>query len=212
MYVIVIGCGRVGSNLANFLATEGHDVVVIDKDSRSFRRLGSTFNGLTVEGVGFDEETLKNAGVEKADALAAVTDLDNTNLMIAEVATRIFNVPRVVARLYNPERERTYQKLDISYVCGTILVAEKILDKIVEGYARHVSISMDTEVIEFKISDMLEGKKVEEIEMPGEFQVVAVTREGGSTIPTGGFVLAQGDIIVGVVKRRIIPKIEKFMV
>lgn len=212
MYVIVIGCGRVGSNLANFLATEGHDVVVIDKDSRSFRRLGSTFNGLTVEGVGFDEETLKNAGVGKADALAAVTDLDNTNLMIAEVATRIFNVPRVVARLYNPERERTYQKLDISYVCGTILVAEKILDKIVEGYARHVSISMDTEVIEFKISDMLEGKKVEEIEMPGEFQVVAVTREGGSTIPTGGFVLTQGDIIVGVVKRRIIPKIEKFMV
>lgn len=212
MYIIVVGCGRVGSNLANFLAAEGHDVVVIDKDSRAFRRLGSTFNGLTVEGVGFDEEVLKAAGIEKADALAVVTDLDNTNMMIAEVATKIFNVPRVVARLYNPEREKTYQRLGLNYVCGTILVAEKILDKMVEGYVRHVSISLDTEIIEFKAGSQLDGKRVQEVEITGEFHIVAIVREGESTIPTKEFVLAKNDMIVGVVKREILPKIEKLMV
>ncbi len=212
MYIIVVGCGRVGSNLANFLAAEGHDVVVIDKDSRAFRRLGSTFNGLTIEGVGFDEEVLKAAGIEKADALAVVTDLDNTNMMIAEVATKIFNVPRVVARLYNPEREKTYQRLGLNYVCGTILVAEKILDKMVEGYVRHVSISLDTEIIEFKAGSQLDGKRVQEVEITGEFHIVAVVREGESTIPTKEFVLAENDMIVGVVKREILPKIEKLMV
>lgn len=211
MYVIVVGCGRVGSRLAEFLAVEGHDVVIVDKEPRAFRRLGSTFNGLTVQGAGFDEDVLREAGVERADALAAVTDLDNTNMMIAEVARKIFNVPRVVARLYNPERERTYQKLALDYVCGTILVAEKILDKMVKGYVRHVSISMDTEIIEFKVGEAVDGRLVSEVEIPGEFKVVAVVREGLSNIPPQDFVLAAGDIVVGVVRRSASPKIEKLM-
>lgn len=131
MYVIVVGCGRVGSQLATFLSEEGHDVAIIDKTADAFRRLGSTFNGLTVQGLGFDQDTLRDAGVEKADVFAAVTDLDNTNMMAVEVATKIFSVPRAIARLYNPTRSLTYEKLGLEYVCGTVMLAEKMLETII---------------------------------------------------------------------------------
>ena len=109
MYVIVVGCGRVGSQLATFLSEEGHDVAIIDKTADAFRRLGSTFNGLTVQGLGFDQDTLREAGVEKADVFAAVTDLDNTNMMAVEVATKIFSVPRAIARLRSEEHTSELQ-------------------------------------------------------------------------------------------------------
>ncbi len=133
MNVVVVGCGRVGSQLATMLSIEGHNVTVIDKSDDAFRRLGGTFNGVTIVGLGFDEEILEEAGIRDADAFAAVTNLDNTNLMAAEVARKIFEVPHVVARLYNPARERTYQQLGLDYVCGTTLVAEVLVDKISVG-------------------------------------------------------------------------------
>ncbi len=211
MYIIVVGCGRVGSHLAQYLSTEGHNVVVVDKNPRSFRRLGSTFNGLTIEGMGFDEDVLKKAGIERTDALAAVTDFDNTNMMIAEMATKLFDVPRAIARLYNPERERTYQQLGLSYVCGTVLTAEKILDKIVGGYARHVSVGGDTEIIEFEAGKFLNNKRVEEIEIPDELKISAIVRGGESIIPLGSFTIKESDHILCAVKRYALPKIEKFI-
>ena len=102
MYIIVIGCGRVGAQLASFLSGEGHDVVVIDTNPKAFRRLGAVFNGKTFVGVGFDIELLKKAGAEKADAVAVVTDLDNTNIMVAQVAKKIFNISKVITRLVSP--------------------------------------------------------------------------------------------------------------
>jgi len=134
MNIVVVGCGRVGSQLATMLSVEGHNVVVIDRDENAFRRLGGTFNGVTIKGLGFDEEVLEEAGIREADALAAVTDLDNTNLMTVEVARKIFGVPHAVARLYNPGRERTYQLLDLDYVCGTTIVAESMMEKIKAGH------------------------------------------------------------------------------
>jgi len=210
LYIIVVGCGRVGSHLAQHLSAEGHNVVVIDKNPRSFRRLGSTFNGLTVEGVGFDEDVLKKAGIEETDALAAVTDLDNTNMMVAEMATKLFDVPRAIARLYNPERERTYQQLGLEYVCGTVLTAEKILDKIVEGYVRHASVGGDTEIIEFKAGKSLDNKSVEEIEVPDELKVATITRRGEGIIPVGSFLIKENDYVVCAIKRYALSKIEKF--
>jgi len=206
-----VGCGRVGSILAKYLAVEGHNVVVVDKDSRSFRRLGSTFNGLTIEGFGFDEEVLKQAGIEKADALAAVTDLDNTNMMIAEMTTKLFDVPRVITRLYNPEKEKTYQQLGLNYVCGTVLTAEKILDKIVEDYVRHVSVGADAEIIEFEASKILDSKRIEEMEISDEIKVSAIVRRGESIIPEAGFQIKENDLIICVVKRYALPKLKKFM-
>ena len=136
--VIVVGCGRVGSQLANMLSDNGNNVCVIDKNVNAFANLGRNFNGSTVQGVGFDEETLVKAGVEDCDVMAAVTQFDNTNLMCAEVGSRLFGVPHVIARLYNPDHERAYMQLGIDYVCGTSLVAEDVFSKVVSGHGAHL--------------------------------------------------------------------------
>lgn len=124
MHVIIVGCGRVGSQLALALSSEGHDVVIIDKNPEAFSRLGPDFNGITITGIGFDPEILKRAGVERAQALVAVTNGDNSNIMISQVAKKIFKVPRVVTRLYDPERAQIYKKrFGLETFCSTILNA-----------------------------------------------------------------------------------------
>jgi trk system potassium uptake protein TrkA len=122
MYVIIVGCGRVGSELAKLLSNEGHNVVVIDKNHSSFDRLGGTFNGLTFVGNGFDLGLLRQAGIEKADAFCAVTNGDNTNLISAQVAKKIFNVPKVIARVYDPQRAHIYTALGLDIISGTVLL------------------------------------------------------------------------------------------
>src|SRR5512136_174046 len=119
MKVIIVGCGRMGSELAGQLALDGHDVTVVDIDPQAFYRLGATFKGKTVEGVGFDRDVLVRAGVEHADALAAVTAGDNRNAIIARVARNVFHVPKVVARLYDPRRAEIYERLGLQTVSST---------------------------------------------------------------------------------------------
>lgn len=211
MNIVVVGCGRVGSQLATMLSVEGHNVVVIDRDESAFRRLGSTFNGVTIKGLGFDEEVLEQAGIREADAFAAVTNLDNTNLMAAEVARKIFGVKHVVARLYNPVRERTYQQLDLDYVCGTTLVAENLMEKIKAGHGHHLNSIDDIEVIEFKAGKSVEGKRVGDLEIERHFRVFAVRRSRTSHIPDAAMVLHEGDIIFGAVKDEVFPKVERLM-
>lgn len=211
MNIIVVGCGRVGSQLATMLSIEGHNVVVIDRDDEAFRRLGSTFNGVTLRGLGFDEEVLEQAGIREADAFAAVTNLDNTNLMAAEVARKIFGVPHVVARLYNPVRERTYQQLDLDYVCGTTLVAENLMEKIRAGHGHHLNTIDDIEVVEFRAGASVEGKRVADVEIERRFRVFAVTRGRASHVPDGAMVLHEGDILFASVKDEAFPKVERLM-
>jgi len=200
MNVIVVGCGRVGSQLATLLSVEGHNVVVIDRDTDAFKRLGTAFNGVTIKGLGFDEDVLEEAGTRAADAFAAVTNLDNTNLMAAEVARKLFEVPHVVARLYNPVRERTYQQLGLDYVCGTTLVAETLLDKLRSGHGHHVSQFGDIELVQFKASGAIEGKRVEEVEIVRKFRISAVARGEETFVPEPEAILHAGDIIVASVK------------
>src|SRR3972149_3016101 len=210
MHVIIVGCGRVGSQLADNVSFQGHDVVVIDKDQNAFRRLGTAFNGITIAGIGFDQEVLKKAGIEQANAFIAVTDLDNTNLMAAEVATKIFDVPQVIARLYNPEKERTYQELGIDYICGTVVLADEILDKLIPGHIRHLPLMRDMEIVEFKAGESILGKKLGEIELPGVFKIIGVVRDGDSYIPADDSLIEKKDIIVGVVKKDSLKLIQKF--
>jgi len=211
MNIIVVGCGRVGSQLATMLSVEGHNVVVIDKDEEAFRRLGGTFNGVTLVGLGFDEEVLDQAGVAEADAFAAVTNLDNTNLMAAEVARTIFGVRHVVARLYNPVRERTYQQLGLDYVCGTSLVAESLMEKIKSGHGHHLKHIDEIEIVEFRAGPEVEGKKVADVEIDHRFRIFCVRRSKASYIPDPGMVLHEGDIIFGAVKDDAFAKIERLM-
>ena len=211
MNIVVVGCGRVGSQLATMLSVEGHNVVVIDRDESAFRRLGGTFNGVTIVGLGFDEEVLEEAGIREADAFAATTDLDNTNLMAAEVARSIFGVKHVVARLYNPVRERTYQLLDLDYVCGTTLVAESLMEKIKSGHGHHLNSIDDIEVIEFRGGFAVEGKRVDEVEIERRFRIFTVIRGRVTHIPESEMILRQGDIIFAAVKDEVFPKVERFM-
>ena len=211
MHVIVVGCGRVGSQLANLLSTEGHDIVVIDKDPTAFRRLGSTFNGITISGFGYDEDILKEAGIERCDAFAAVTQFDNANMMAAEVASKLYGVPRVVARLYNPERERTFQQLGLDYVCGTTMVAQAMLVKITEGHGHHLTIRGDIEIIEFIANAKVEGKMVVDVQMPNEFRICLVTRQGQTFVPWRETILKDHDILLAVVRNTAYEKVKQFM-
>lgn len=211
MNAIVVGCGRVGSQLATMLSVEGHNVTVIDRDDSAFKRLGSTFNGVTIKGLGFDEDVLIEADIRSADVFAAVTDLDNTNLMAAEVARKIFAVPHVVARLYNPQRERTYQQLDMDYVCGTTLVAESLLEKIEAGHGHHVQTLGDVEVIEFRAGPGVTGKRVRDIEIEHQFRMAVLSRGNVTFIPLPDTMLQPGDVILGAVKEEGIARVEKYM-
>ncbi len=130
MYIIIAGCRKVGSNLAKMLSMENHDVVVIDQNAESFKSLGSGFNGITITGMPIDEDILRQAGAEHADALAAVTSDDNMNVMITQVARSIFNVPKVITRVYDPERDHVFRQMGIDTLCPTMLAVEQIRDRL----------------------------------------------------------------------------------
>ncbi|MDI7277848.1 MAG: TrkA family potassium uptake protein [Anaerolineae bacterium] len=128
MRVVVLGCGRVGSYLAKLLAAEGHQVAVIDRNSAAFKRLGADFAGRLVLGTGIDEDVLRRAGIEEAEAFVAVTNGDNTNVMAAQVARESFQVPRVICRIYDPLRAEIYRSLGIDTMCPTVLGATRIAE------------------------------------------------------------------------------------
>ena len=209
--VIVVGCGRVGSQLASLLSENGNNVCVIDRDPQAFRNLGRNFDGLTVRGVGFDEEVLNHAGAAECDVLAAVTQYDNTNLMVAEVASRLCGIPHVIARLYNPDHERAYMQLGIDYVCGTSLVAEEVFSKVVSGHGAHIDTFGEFEVLRFSLDlSSREGKRtirVGELERDHDIRIIAFERGDGSasSIPNKESVLYQGDSVLACVRHELIP-------
>ncbi len=125
-YTIIIGCGRLGANLANALSNEGENVLIMDENRDSFRRLASNFGGLSVVGDGTDLDMLREAQIRQASAVIAVTNDDNTNIMIAQIARDIFHVRRVIARLYDPERETVYQEFGIDTICPSVLSVKEI--------------------------------------------------------------------------------------
>lgn len=201
MYVIIVGCGRVGSELARLLSNEGHNVVIIDKNQVSFERLGGSFNGLTLVGNGFDLKLLRQAGIEKTDAFCAVTNGDNTNLISAQVAKKIFKVPKVIARVYDPQRAYIYGALGLDIISGTILFAAMLRDKIIESrFSSYLIETKELGVIEIEVKSELLGKGVEYVNMPGEFIVVAVRRLDEVIIPDAKTVLKAKDVLTGVVK------------
>jgi len=201
MHIIIAGCGRVGSELARLLSNEGHDVIIIDKNKSSFDRLRGTFNGVTLMGNGFDAELLKQAGIEKADAFCAVTNGDNTNLISAQVAKKIFNVPKVIARVYDPQRAHIYTALGMDVISGTILFAAMIRDKIIESrFSSYLIETKELGVIEIEVKDSLRGKMIRDVNIPREFIVAAIRRLNEVIIPEPDTILKAKDVLMGVVK------------
>lgn len=210
MYVIIVGCGRVGAELAQILQGEGHNVVIIDRDPEAFRRLGANFNGITLAGNGFDLDVLAEAGIEKADAFCAVTNGDNTNIMASQIARTIYRVPTVLARVYDPPRAAIYRDLGLHIISGTVLFAAMLRDKIVDP--RFTGFLIETGelgVLEIPPSAARTGKKVSELAVPGEFLVATVLRRGEAILPGPETVLEEGDKLMAVVKTAALPAIKK---
>ena len=130
MNVVIMGCGRVGAQLAALLDADGHSITVLDTDAYSFRRLPPDFNGTALIGNGLDQEILKRAGIEKADAFVAVTQGDNRNVMAAQIAKHIFNVPKVTCRIYDPLRRDLYQTLGLEAISPTTVFAQMLKEKL----------------------------------------------------------------------------------
>ena len=203
MNIIVVGCGRVGSHLATLLSDDGHNVSVVDRRADSFAARGHDFNGTTVKGVGFDEEVLIDAGVEDCDVVAAVTSNDNANLMVAEVARRIFGVRHVITRLYAPKREKTYTQLGIDFACGTTLVAEEIFAKIVANHGHHVETFGDYELIRFalRFDDKTATVTCGELERDYGARVVVYEHDDVTAMPKPDTVLHHGDVAIVCIDR-----------
>jgi len=205
MYVIVVGCGRVGGQLATLLSTEGHNVVVIDKDPAAFRRLGKAFNGVTLIGNGYELDVLRGAGVEKADVLCSLTNGDNTNIMTSQVAKKIFRVPRVIARVYDSARAHIYESLGLEVLSGTVLFAAMIRDKLIDRRLSGFVIETgELGILELDVPEALVGKTVAEVALADAFRVIIILRagEGGqkSLIPSQETRLERGDRVYGIVR------------
>lgn len=213
MRVVIAGCGRVGSDLALTLAEEGHDVSVIDSRPGVFDRLGSTFNGTTYEGLGYDVRVLKEAGIEFADAFVAATDSDNANAMAVQVAKRVFGVPKTIARLDDPAREDAYRALDVQFVPGAKLTSKVIHEQIVrEEFSYHVTFSGgDVEIVEMTIGPEGTGVSVAALEVSDALRVAAVYRRHRTLIPDPGFILAEGDLVVAAARSGARKKIRRFL-
>ena len=214
--VIVVGCGRVGSRLAGMLSDNGANVCVVDMKPDSFANLGRSFNGSTVQGIGYDEDTLIKAGIEDCDVVAAVTQSDNANLMVTEVASRLYGVPHVIARLYNHDHERAYMQLGIDYVCGTTLVAEEVFSKAIAGHGSHVDTFGDYEVLRFSIDLSWTERRaihVHEIERDHDIRIIVFERKDGSasSIPTRDSTLYHGDSVLACVRHDLIDDFSKYI-
>ncbi len=197
MRAIIAGCGRVGSQVAQALSLEGHNVVVIDRDPRSFERLGVSFNGETMAGMAFDEKMLREAGIEEADAFAAVTNYDNTNLMASEIAAGIFGVPRVIARVYNPDKELTYRAMGIDYICGSTIIAD-IFHRFVTagGMITHAEWPGGAKVVELEVGEGARRMDIEGLRAPGAARLMALVRGDKPVFFSRDTLILPGDRLV----------------
>ena len=192
-----MGCGRVGSTLAKDFQALGHSVAVIDQDREAFRRLGADFNGLTVAGMGFDRDTLLEAGIQRADAFAAVSNGDNSNILAARVARETYGVASVVARIYDPGRAEIYQRLGIPTVATVLWTTDQIMRRLIPQGSRSEwqDASGKVQLAEIALHRDWYGSPVSLIEQHTDARVAFVTRLGEGLIPNEHTVLQEGDVI-----------------
>lgn len=205
MHVVIGGCGRVGANLAHELVGAGHDVVVIDKDRRSFRRLGEDFPGRKLHGIVFDRDTLEEGGIRKSQAFIAVTSGDNSNIVAARTAHERYGVERVVARIYDPARAGIYERFGITTIASAQWTSEEILRSLLPAEER-VAASLgpghgDVVVVTLAVPHSVHAAPSSGLQSSGELVLVAVTREGRTTIPAPGALLEAGDRVHLAVQR-----------
>jgi len=197
VHVVILGCGRVGSLLADDLDALGHSVAVVDQDAKSFRKLRPDFSGITVKGVGFDRQTLENAGIERAHAFTAVSSGDNTNILAARVARETYGVENVVARIYDPRRAEVYQRLGIPTVATVSWTTTQIMRAL-------LPLGADTEytdptgtmaLAEVHVGPLWLGKRSRDLAEATGARIAFVTRYGAAFLPDDRTVVQDGDLV-----------------
>jgi trk system potassium uptake protein len=197
MKIIVVGCGRLGSDLAVRLADQGNDVSIIDHVPGAFSNLPSTFEGRMIEGEAMNESVLHRAGIEKADVLAAVTNVDALNAVVAHLAHTVYNVPNVVVRNYDPHCRALHEAFGLQVVSSTQWGSQRMEELIYHAEVRAVfsAGNGEVEVYEFIIPPTWNGRKMQDFVLPGQTSLVSLTRAGKATLPSPETVLSAGDII-----------------
>lgn len=197
MHVVIMGCGRVGAELAQALEQQGHTVAVVDQDPTAFRRLGSGFGGRRVTGVGFDQDTLREAGIEEAGAFAAVSSGDNSNIIAARVAREMFDIEHVAARIYDPKRAEVYQRLGIPTVATVRWTADQMLRRLLPSGAEPLwrDPSGGVQLAEVHTSSRWVGHRVSRLQEEAGVRVAFLTRVGEAMLPTSETVLQEGDLV-----------------
>lgn len=197
MRIIIIGCGRVGAGLAEVLSRRGHMLTVIDQNPTAFERLGRSFVGQTIIGIGFDRDVLFQAGIERTDGLATVTNSDEVNIVTARLASRMFGVPRVVARLCDPGKAEIYRRLGLQTISATTWGINRIAELLCYSELEPI-LSLgngEVDIVDAVVPPLLVGRTVNELTLPGEAHVVAISRRGKTFLPTLGTVFCGGDLI-----------------
>jgi trk system potassium uptake protein TrkA len=197
MKIIIMGCGRVGSQVSQLLVRQGHEVTVIDHDDNAYARLGQDFKGKIVHGIGFDRNILLEAGVETAEGFVAASASDNANIVAARTARNIFHVPRVVARLYDPIRAEVYQRLGLKTISSSAWGAERIVEVVTHVDLDSLSVFSDggATMVRLESPARLNGHRVAQMNIPGEVSVTAITRNDHTFIPVSGTEFQEGDVI-----------------
>ena len=197
MHVVVVGCGRVGSRLATQLSDEGHSVAVVDRREASFTKLPERFTGTTVVGVGFDRERLREARIEDADAVAAVTSGDNSNVLVARVARDAFGVEQVVARIYDPRRAEIYERLGIPTVATVQWTTDRVLRRVGarSGAVEWTDPTAGVQMVERKLSGRWAAQVLGDLEAEAGARAVAFSRNGVSAVADSAQIIQDGDVI-----------------
>jgi trk system potassium uptake protein len=197
VHVVIMGCGRVGSKLAHILEDRGHSVAVIDQDPEAFRRLRAGFKGRKITGVGFDQDVLQAAGIEDAEAFAAVSSGDNSNVIAARVARESFGVERVAARIYDPRRAEVYQRLGIPTVATVTWTIDQVRRRLCpdKGVDDWSDSSGRLTLVDRSLPDAWAGRSLSDLEEPGRLSLVAVTRAGVPRLDGRDLVGQEGDVL-----------------
>jgi trk system potassium uptake protein TrkA len=210
VHIVIMGCGRVGSALARALEKQGHSVAVVDQDPTAFRRLGAGFNGRRVTGVGFDQDTLREAGIEEAGAFAAVSSGDNSNIIAARVARENFGVEHVAARIYDPRRAEVYQRLGIPTVATVRWTADQMLRRLLPSGAEPLwqDPSGSIQLAEIAYAHSWVGHRLSAMEEAAGVRVAFVTRLGEGVLPTPQMVVQEGDLVHVTLRRSELDAVE----
>jgi len=202
VHIVIMGCGRVGSTIAHILEDRDNSIAIIDRDPEAFRRLRSAFKGDKITGIGFDRAVLIQAGIERADAFAAVSSGDNSNIIAARVARETFGVQRVAARIYDPRRAEVYERLGIPTVATVRWTADQMLRKLLPEGAEPLWRDPTGKIVlaEVAFSPRWIGEQVKALETRTQTRIAFVDRLGQAFVPDGGTVLQEGDVVHIVAK------------